>query len=157
MFEVLRECRYLSSRITKITDHAPQINNGSHLTERGRYLPRQFVFVEVERDQIFQIPECIGYRSSKGIIEHAGKGNKRTISAIRTSIRLPMNATSLNSHLAPRNLVIPPIADGILPRNCIQKKDHAYPFVGIEFPTTTVWETRIPHTQQIALTLLSLT
>ena len=122
MFEVLREFRYLSSRITKITDHAPQINNGSHLTERGRYLPRQFVFVEVERDQIFQIPECIGYRPLKGIIEHAGKGNKRTISAIRTSVRLPMNASSLNSHLAPRNLVIPPIADGILPRNCNEKK-----------------------------------
>jgi len=27
-----------------------------------------------------------------------------------------------------------------------KKKDHAYPFVGIEFPTTTVWETRLtPH------------
>ena len=35
---------------------------------------------------------------------------------------------------------------GSSPETAKKKKDHAYPFIGIEFPTTTVWETRLtPH------------
>jgi hypothetical protein len=140
-------CHYLSSRNTKITDHAPQINNGSHLTERCRYLSRQFVFIEVERDQIFQISECIGYRSPECIVKHARNGNKRTISStIRTSFVCQWMPQSLKSHLAPRSLVIPPIADGILPRNC-NKQKHVYSVRCHWFSHNHEWgNSSLPHT-----------